>query len=48
MRRPAAAVGALISGVLLLCSACAGWGGGAPGGGGRSISVLMVNRSTLP
>jgi sorbitol/mannitol transport system substrate-binding protein len=47
MRRPAAAVGALISGVLLLCTACAGWGGGAAGGGGRSINVLMVNNPQM-
>jgi sorbitol/mannitol transport system substrate-binding protein len=47
MRRPAAAVGALISGVLLLCTACAGWGGGAASGGGRSINVLMVNNPQM-
>jgi sorbitol/mannitol transport system substrate-binding protein len=47
MRRPAAAVGALISGVLLVSTACAGWGGGAASGGGRSINVLMVNNPQM-
>jgi sorbitol/mannitol transport system substrate-binding protein len=47
MRRPAATVVALACGVLLLCSACAGWGGGGAGGGGRSINVLMVNNPQM-
>jgi sorbitol/mannitol transport system substrate-binding protein len=47
MRRPAATVVAFACGVLLLCSACAGWGGGGVGGGGRSINVLMVNNPQM-
>jgi sorbitol/mannitol transport system substrate-binding protein len=38
---------AAVLGMVMLSSACAGWGGGVGGGGPNSINVLMVNNQQM-
>ncbi len=43
----AACTAALVATVATSLTACAGWGGGVAGGGGRTINVLMVNNPQM-
>jgi sorbitol/mannitol transport system substrate-binding protein len=45
-RSPVKVIAASLAGALV-CSACAGWGGGVGGGDGDSINVLMVNNPQM-